>query len=391
VYTITTYSGSTSLGSNEYTKTCSIPSSVKPSCTVTVTDPTGYFDNYGAFIKGLSKFKVVVTPETAQGSPIASYSTTANGSTYTDSSFITDVLKTSGTLTVKATVKDKRGRTGTVSVSKTVLEYIPPVINKLVVGRCNEDGTENDKGAYCKVVFSASASNLNNQNSVTYRLYYRKTSETTAERKDFTEYKDVYSVEDVTYIFPADTGSSYVVTLHVIDNFNVEKPTFKTTSVSTGFTLMHWSIGGTGMGIGKIAEEEGLLDIGIPVRFREGVTNNLLWSGEYFMTSGHTIELSQPISKQNSGIVLVFSAYEDGQPKNHHFESSFIPKYLVNAMEGGGHNCKLCTSDFSYIGTKYLYISDTSIKGHDNNNKTGTANGVTYTNGHWVLRYVIGV
>jgi hypothetical protein len=154
---------------------------------------------------------------------------------------------------------------------------------------------------------------------------------------------------------------------------------------------MHWSAGGTGMGIGKVAEAENLLDIGIPVRFRAGAVNNLLWSGGYYMTADHTCDLSEPISKQVSGIVLVFSAYEDGASQNHHFESCFIPKYLVGAMPGSGHNCKLCTSDFSYIGTKYLYISDTKIVGHANNSKTGTNNGVTYANNHWVLRYVIGV
>jgi hypothetical protein len=39
-YTITTYSGSTSVGSNSYTVSCVIPSSVKPSCSLTVSDPT---------------------------------------------------------------------------------------------------------------------------------------------------------------------------------------------------------------------------------------------------------------------------------------------------------------------------------------------------------------
>ena len=323
-YKITTYNGDTELGSNNYTETCLIPSSVKPSCSIVVTDPTGYADTYGNFIKGLSKFKVVVTATAAQGSSIVSYNTTANGSTYTTDSFTTEALKTSGTLTVKATVKDERGRTGNASILKTVLDYAPPIISKLFVGRCNQDGTENDRGEYCKVTFSASASSLDRKNNVTYRLYHRKSSETQAERIDFTEYKNVFSVENITYVFKADTGSSYVVTLHVIDNFNVEKPTARTTSVSTGYTLMHWLASGLGMGIGKVAELIGVLDIGFQTRFAGGIlqpvlTNNTdlntvtvpnVYSGNSATDSGYR---NCPITTGTSFTLEVFSAGDNGQ------------------------------------------------------------------------------
>lgn len=355
-YTITTYNGSTSLGSNSYTKTCSIPSSVAPSCSITVTDPTGYADTYGGYIKGLSKFKVVVNATAAQGSAIASYSVTANGSTYTNSSFTTEVLKSSGTLTVKATVKDKRGRSGSASVQKTVLDYSPPVISKLVVGRCNADGTENDQGEYCKVTFSASASSLNNKNSVTYRLYYRKSSDTTAERKDFTEYANIFSVEDVTYIFAADTGSSYVVTLHVIDNFNVEKPTTRTTSVSTGFTLMHWLATGLGMGIGKIAELAGYLDVGFKARFRDKVTIDSQWVdltlNSAFVPYNNT-QANRPMYKERAGIVTIkgcvspkteFTSSTDGVIIASGIPSEFRPsEHLQFICQGSGMNRWNCS------------------------------------------------
>jgi hypothetical protein len=114
------------------------------------------------------------------------------------------------------------------------------------------------------------------------------------------------------------------------------------------------------------------------------------------MTATHIIDFSnigEAISKQRSGIVLVFSAYENGASKNDHFECKFVPKYIVSTHPGPdvGYNFELSTSDFSYIGTKYLKISDEQIAGHANNNLTGTKNGVTYANNHWVLRYVIGV
>lgn len=218
-YTITTYNGSTSVGSNNYPVTCSIPSTVKPSCSIAVSDPTGYAEEYGAYIKGLSKFKVVVTPKLAYESAIASYSTTANGATYTNASFTTDVLNSSGILTVKATVKDKRGRSGSASKELTVLNYAVPKISKLTVHRCNADGTENNEGGYVKVTFSGSVTSLNSKNSATYKLLYKKSADSSYKTVTLTAYAGKYTVTDASYIFEADTGSSYDVQLQIKDDF----------------------------------------------------------------------------------------------------------------------------------------------------------------------------
>lgn len=387
-YTITTYNGSTSIGSNSYTKTCSIPATVKPSCSLSVSDAMGYDLIYGGYINGKSKIKVTVTATTAYGSPIASYSTTANGATYTTASFTTGAIKSSGTLAINATVKDKRGRTGTKSASITVLNYADPKITKLNVNRCNEDGTANDQGEYVKVIFSGSVTSLNNKNTAKYVLKYKKTSDSSYTSVTISE-GTTYSLTDSEYIFAADTSSSYNVSLSITDNFATST---RNTSASTGFTLMHFSNGGTGLAIGKIVEQENALDIGLPVIFRQGPANKLLWSGGMYMTGGHTIALSEPVSKQFSGIVLVFSAYVDGAAQDYNFNSFFVSKYLVQAKAGCGSTFIMSASKFGNMATKYLYISDDKIVGNDHNSETGTAaTGITYNNAAYVLRYVIGV
>lgn len=120
----------------------------------------------------------------------------------------------------------------------------------------------------------------------------------------------------------------------------------------------------------------------------------LLWGKELTsgmsMTAGHTINLAEAISAQPYGIVLVFSAYESESDTNHSWESFFVPKQLV-ALSTSGHAFILGRGKFTYIGTKYLYIKDTSITGHDDNELTGSNNGITYANNKFVLRYVIGV
>ena len=272
-YVITTYNGSTNIGYATINKTVSIPASVKPSCSITVTDPMGWADSdkYGAYIKGQSKIKVVVTPTTSYGSAIASYKTTVNGLTYTGASFTTNILNTSGTLTIKATVTDKRGRTGTASVDVNVLDYELPRITSLAVRRCDADGTLNDQGESAQIEFDATISDPSldrHYNSVVYTLEYKKSADTDYTLVDLIDYDDVFDITGATYVFSADSGSSYDIRLTAADDFGSYT---KTTSVSTAYTIMHWKASGRGMSIGKVSELDDVFDIGMQTRLLGGL------------------------------------------------------------------------------------------------------------------------
>ena len=118
----------------------------------------------------------------------------------------------------------------------------------------------------------------------------------------------------------------------------------------------------------------------------------ILWSGAYFMNGNQTINFSEPVSMQSSGIVLVFSRYSSSTAQNYHWNSFFVHKAWVKAHAGNGHQFLMTTDgSLSVIATKYLYIHNDKIGGNDNNEKSGTANGITYNNAGFVLRYVIGV
>ena len=109
-----------------------------------------------------------------------------------------------------------------------------------------------------------------------------------------------------------------------------------------------------------------------------------------YMTAGDTANLKEAVSAQRHGIVLTFCAYNGTDDTNHSWQSFYVPKQLV-AFSTSGHTFTLSRGKFAYTGTKYLYINDTSITGHDDNNLTGTSNGITYANNKFVLRYVFGV
>lgn len=474
-YTITTYNGSTNIGSNSYTKTCSIPASVKPSVSFTISDPTGFFDKYGNYVQGYSKLKIDVTASSQHGATIATYTVSANGVTYNKSSVTTDVLRTVGVQGVVAYVVDTRGRTAVADTSINPTRYVAPAITTLSVRRCNEDGTANDEGEFAKVTFSGNVTALNNKNSVSYKLKYKKSSESTYTEVVLTDYANKYSVSNASYIFPADSGSSYDVNISIVDDLSEAS---RTTALSTGFTIIHWKASGKGLAFGKISELDDVLDIGFETRFYGGILhpvlepntdlndvrtpntyvgantttykylncpidtgtftfdvvgmgedgqvkqrltscikdtartyeriyyqsswgewvcvsdygNTLLWSGGYYMTAGHIISFAEKASKQPSGIVLVWSEIVDGSAKNQSWHSDFIPKKLITSHSGTGHVFQMSTSNLAFYATKYLYIRDDGITGHDNNNLTGTgASGITFTNGRFVLRYVIGV
>lgn len=119
----------------------------------------------------------------------------------------------------------------------------------------------------------------------------------------------------------------------------------------------------------------------------------VLWSGAWYGGGqGQTAELSEAVSKQPTGIVLVWSRYTSGTAHNYNFNHHFIPKEFIRIHEGAGSVFFLTTDGlFKAVASKYLYIRDTYIQGNDNNIATGTENGITYANNQFVLRYVIGI
>lgn len=119
----------------------------------------------------------------------------------------------------------------------------------------------------------------------------------------------------------------------------------------------------------------------------------ILWSGGYYMTAGHKIALSQKISEQEKGIVLVFSRYSGGSVQDYHFNHFFVSKEFVELHAGEGSSFIMTTDgNFSVMACKYLYIHDDLISGNDVNNASATGtSGITYNNAGFVLRYVIGV
>lgn len=275
---VDTYNGSTKIGTKSCGFTATVPSSVKPKCSIQVLDNTPHKDFYGNLIKGLSKLYVKTTGTPSYSSPIASYSVRANDVSYTANEIVTGVLSKAGTTTVTATVRDKRGRTSAVaSASFTVLDYNTPSITKLSVVRCNEDGTANKRGGYAKVTFSATVTSLNDKNNALYYLKYKATTDASYTTVGLTSLTNNYAPTDEVVIFEAVPGKSYDVSIVAVDRHNSSNPTTKSTKVPTASAIISWrgfkKTSGTedGVGIGKVPEKPNTLEVGWNAEFDKPV------------------------------------------------------------------------------------------------------------------------
>lgn len=261
-YSLQTFNGSTAIGGAvTKTVTCSIPSSVKPSCTLTLSDPTGYADIFGGYVQNKSKLKTVINPTTVYDSAIATYIATYNGSeSYTTKTSTSEVIEGT-TMSVTAKVTDKRGRSGSATDSVTVLPYESPRINELKVNRCDASGNVDQQGQYCLVTYSHNITALSDLNDKAVKLSYKRTSDT--------EWTDValsseYTSDGATYIFSASDDATFEIKLSITDHFET---TDRTVRLSTAYTLMHFGANGKGLAIGKICEGDGL-DVGMDAIFR---------------------------------------------------------------------------------------------------------------------------
>lgn len=116
-------------------------------------------------------------------------------------------------------------------------------------------------------------------------------------------------------------------------------------------------------------------------------TQDILWSGEWYMDAAKTINLTQNVDTLNNGLVFVWSAYNAGEVRDYHWNSFFIPKKLVELMPGKGHvmhgSLGATVTSFSNLFSKYIYIFNDKVMGNDDNIKN--------SNNVMVLRYIIGV
>ena len=255
--TVETFYSGYSVGTRSTTVTINFADAdVAPSVTMAVSDPTGHATTYGAFVATKSKIKVELTATYRYGAVYAATAINANGQDYATNPATTDEIASTGNTAVSGKIVDSRGvSSNTAQQTISILPYSPPQITSFTIHRCNQDGTLNDQGAYCRVDYSVEVSPLNNHNSKTLVVRYKKRSAET-----YTDQSVTLSTYTQTgyAVVPADTNNTYDIQLVLTDDFSSVALDLQ---LSTAFSTVNYLSGGKGVAFGKVAESDNTVEL----------------------------------------------------------------------------------------------------------------------------------
>lgn len=260
-----------------------LPSSVKPkinSFKGTIVDGlTSGSDTY--YVQGKSKCKLTMEFTPGTGSTMKSYSMTgqnlsgASGSTSSATSYTatTAVLKKSGTLYYSATATDKRDKSYYINsdynsssrVSIYVYPYAAPTI-KITAKRTSTSGS-------VKITYNATYSSINGANALGELNIYRKLSTDSVWSSTPIATITLGTVTSGnTIITECDSTNSYDFKATIVDTAYSSSGTSTVVSVSTEFRLINIKSDGTGIALGKLAEDSNTFDCNLPVKLASETT-----------------------------------------------------------------------------------------------------------------------
>lgn len=277
--TVQTKNGSTVIGTKTINITLTVPASVVPtiSAHTAVETTANLATKFGALVQSKSTLKVTTTAAGAQGSTITAYKTEVEGRSYTGNPCTTAALSKAGTVAVKTTVTDSRGRTASHTVNVTVIAYSPPGIATSAVARTSDEATTG------KFDYSYSISPVGNKNDKSFAIQYLNGSTWTDITRLSTDYSKTGSVTSGA-IFGVDaTTRVRFVAKDYFSEVVIER------EVGPTFTLMNLGAGGKSLAIGMLSANDGYFEVGLPFRLggqQSYAQPGKLWFTDTSMESG---------------------------------------------------------------------------------------------------------
>ena len=404
---LTTYSGGTRIGTSAVNFTGYVVNSDPVfnnfDCEDTNTVTKTLTGNNQKYIRKYSNLKVTITSAnkmTTQNSATPKYYNIVLGNKIEKLDYSTsEISKTINNMddnTVTVFAVDSRGNQKDKTKSLDIVEYSATVLQSVKIERKEGVGETvliSLSGKYANINFGAKTNTVKS-------IQFRKKSKTETEFGSWVEIKQLITINTENGTFSCDSkeitgqtftlGTEYDIEVQVKDELSSDT---EPVSLNSGKVLLS-ALKNTGICVGGIYDEElgGALQLDNKNVIdwingkQDKIIQKVLWSGIQYMTADHTITLSEPISQQTSGIVLIFSAYDSGA-KPYNFHCFFVPKQFISLHNGNGMYFSLVDFNPANDARKYLYIKDTTIQGNENNE------GVHYNlnNSKFVLREVIGV
>lgn len=266
-YTVTTYSGSTAIGSRSTAYTYSIPDDVVPTVSsFTLSEATeGLSEQFGAYVSGKSKISWNITAAGAQGSSIKTYDVRIAGQIFTTKSGTTELINSSaGLQKATVTVTDSRGRTAKSETTFYVFNYKTPQFSEFSAYRTTDGVNLDDEGTVLRLWLNFNVSSMDGKNPVSFNISYRIAGGTNS----FTALP--HGVSANTYTFNSaviynletdptfSTDNAYEICFKITDFFGT---TEKYATIPTGVTVFDILNDGSGICLGGVAKESKTLDV----------------------------------------------------------------------------------------------------------------------------------
>ena len=179
-FILETLNGNTVIGRKSINATVQVRSGIVPTVgNPTIEDTNSISKVMGLYVQSQSCIKFTIPTSGNQGSTITSVSTKFNDQTYSGSTFTTQAIQNSGTLSYTITVTDSRGRTATKSGSINVVAYNPPSLTNVSAKRANSSyAVDESSGTYALLHFKVGFTSLSNKNVTSFYIQYRASGAT---------------------------------------------------------------------------------------------------------------------------------------------------------------------------------------------------------------------
>lgn len=229
------------------TKTMTVHSSVVPTIANIVWTKSSSEPSTWPMTQGVTKGTMSISGASGTlGSTIKSYSLTFAGYSSTSSTLSVPNIAASGTLSAVAKVTDSRNRTTTKTVDFTVSAYTKPKAT-ISAYRSNASGVEDALGEYLCVKATPSFSAVGNNAITALTLGYKRHSNSS--------YTSVTLTSGTSKVIAASSDYTWDWRVTVTDRIS---SVVYNGSISTGEVVIDILANGKGIGLGKVAEGEGL-------------------------------------------------------------------------------------------------------------------------------------
>lgn len=270
--TLTTFSGTSAVGTSTYSFTLRCPDTMVPTVQLLTLTPVSDTvpQAWNAAVKGLTALRYTGQAAGVEGSHIVSATFTCGALSAQGISGETSLLAAAGRWTPSLTVTDSRGRSATAQWQELeVYDHAPPTLSNAAAFRADSSGAPEGEGTYLALsATGATATDVGGHNQVSLLYRLRRMGESFGAEQSL-------SAAGALLHPPLLASASYEVVLIAQDSLGARREV--TVSIPTAAVALHLRSGGDGAAFGKYAEHARALELPADWTIYRGTVPLPLW------------------------------------------------------------------------------------------------------------------